>query len=618
MKKILLSIGVLFYCLCACAFTESEGVSFIKSYYRDLSEYAAAENIELARKIERMHVGGGHVYPDVEINLGNGMTEIDGVGIKTMYLASIMSRQDLLLKFVPKNITLVSNSNGICSMEYTLYVYSGNEQPGTDVLKYTVPLKIEIQNNDKKIRSILKRTKSTSPQYTLSVDPSYLTFDASGGTRTITINSNTNWSISLNTRSWGHLTTNGNTLTLRVDPHTGTTDRDDYFKIKAGDKEEKISIIQKAKVPSSSIKPAAQIKRISVSKDQDLDDGKGLIIHVAFDIQNMKDKDVRVSAYFYDNAGNALTDTNDKYHTTDGKVSTGISMKPTSDNSSFNDLQLKIPYTELHQSGINSKTLKFSVSIWDRSVSPSKEITESSSYTTFSYTPEIVLLVDNTASDRTKYFSASGGRETYYINTTASSYETWGVPSWCRIENKTSSSFTLVCEPNNTSSQHSDYMKVKAGGKEIRIDIKQESGKSATRLSLSENTINASRSGTPSGRCYPVEVYTDGENVTATANVGWIDVDVVDNTVQIKTDRNPGSRRTATVTVKVDNLSKQITVSQGGVSNCMNCYNWSYMRSTGQVWSVSGQYWNPILCTWIPQYGWIRCPKCGGSGSVED
>lgn len=479
MKRIILTITFLFYCLSAFALPEGEGASFVKTYYRYLTEYAAAENVMLAKKIEGLHVGSGFVYPDVEINLGRGMTEVDGVGIKSVYLASIMSRQNLLLKFVPNNLTLVSNSNGICTIEYTLFVYSGNEQPGRDVLKYTVPLKMEIRNSDKKIMSILKNTRSTLTQYTLNVNPSLLTFDASGGTRSITVNSNTNWEISVNTASWGHITTNGNMLTLRVDPYNGSTDRTDYFKIKAGDKEEKINIKQSAS--SNSLKSSAQIKSISVSKDQYLDGGsKGIIIHVAFDVQNMKDKEVRASAYFYDIDGNALNDTNNAYRTSDDKVSTGKTVKPSSDNSSFNDLQLTIPYSELHQSGTNSRTIKFSISIWDRSTSPSKKIGSSSSYTTFTYipTPEIVFLVDNSALDKTKNFSESGGRETYYINTTASSYDTWGVPTWCRIENKTSSSFTLVCEPNPTTSQRSDYMKVKAGGKEIRIDIKQEGKKS--------------------------------------------------------------------------------------------------------------------------------------------
>ena len=72
------------HCLCSYALTENEGISFIERYYRLLSEYAVAENITLARTIEGMHVGNGYVYPDVEINLGYGMTEVEGVGIKTV------------------------------------------------------------------------------------------------------------------------------------------------------------------------------------------------------------------------------------------------------------------------------------------------------------------------------------------------------------------------------------------------------------------------------------------------------------------------------------------------------------------------------------------------------
>ena len=248
MKRLIVSIFVFVYCLSSFALTENEGIMYVKKYYGLLNQYATAENITLAKKIEGMHVGKGYVYPDVEIKLGK-LTETEGVGIKTEYLASIMSRQNLLLKFVPKSISLESNYNGISTMAYTLYVYSGNEQAGQDVFKYSVPLKIEIQNSDKKIRSILKGTK-TPQRYTLSVTPSSLSFNASGGTRTITVNSNTKWEISVNTASWGHLTRTGNTLTLRVDANTSSSSRTDYFKIKAGDKEERIDISQEVEVVS--------------------------------------------------------------------------------------------------------------------------------------------------------------------------------------------------------------------------------------------------------------------------------------------------------------------------------------------------------------------------------
>lgn len=75
----------------------------------------------------------------------------------------------------------------------------------------------------------------------------------------------------------------------------------------------------------------------------------------------------------------------------------------------------------------------------------------------------------------TASFEGSGGRETFYVSTDADSYETWGVPTWCSVEGKSSTSFTLVCTPNSTGSTRTDYMEVRAGGKKVRIDISQPS-----------------------------------------------------------------------------------------------------------------------------------------------
>lgn len=98
------------------------------------------------------------------------------------------------------------------------------------------------------------------------------------------------------------------------------------------------------------------------------------------------------------------------------------------------------------------------------------------------------LKVDGNTYDKTSYFGESGGREHFDVSTSASSYETWGVPSWCSIENKTSTGFTLVCTRNTDSSSKSGYMIVEAAGQEIRIDIKQEasSGPSANITSIEQ------------------------------------------------------------------------------------------------------------------------------------
>ena len=88
-------------------------------------------------------------------------------------------------------------------------------------------------------------------------------------------------------------------------------------------------------------------------------------------------------------------------------------------------------------------------------------------------TPTPYLKVDRTTSDKTIYFEETGGRVYYNVNTSDASYETWGVPTWCSIENKTASGFTLVCSKNISTTSRSDYMLIKAAGKQIRIDIKQ-------------------------------------------------------------------------------------------------------------------------------------------------
>lgn len=79
-------------------------------------------------------------------------------------------------------------------------------------------------------------------------------------------------------------------------------------------------------------------------------------------------------------------------------------------------------------------------------------------------------------------FSDDGGDKTFYVSTNAENWETWGVPSWCSVTNKTSTSFKLKCERNYSEISRTDWMKVKAGDKEVRIDIKQEAkkGPSAT------------------------------------------------------------------------------------------------------------------------------------------
>lgn len=71
-------------------------------------------------------------------------------------------------------------------------------------------------------------------------------------------------------------------------------------------------------------------------------------------------------------------------------------------------------------------------------------------------------------------FSASGGYETFYVRTDGDSYTVEYLPSWCSVTNKTSTSFTLQCSQNTSTSSRSDWLRVKSGDKTVRIDVSQK------------------------------------------------------------------------------------------------------------------------------------------------
>lgn len=82
------------------------------------------------------------------------------------------------------------------------------------------------------------------------------------------------------------------------------------------------------------------------------------------------------------------------------------------------------------------------------------------------------LTVDNKTAVSTS-FSYSGGSETFYVRTDGDSYTVEYLPSWCSVTNKTSTSFTLQCEQNTSTSSRSDWLRVKSGDKTVRIDVSQ-------------------------------------------------------------------------------------------------------------------------------------------------
>ncbi len=98
----------------------------------------------------------------------------------------------------------------------------------------------EIKSGDKTVRVNISQEKADI----LLVSAEQLSFPASGGVLTVTVTASGTWNIGTKTYDWGHLTTNGNTVVVRVDANENTSARGDYFTIRSGNHEKTINISQ--------------------------------------------------------------------------------------------------------------------------------------------------------------------------------------------------------------------------------------------------------------------------------------------------------------------------------------------------------------------------------------
>ncbi len=104
-------------------------------------------------------------------------------------------------------------------------------------------------NNTKTIK-IAQRGR---PETRLSVSSTSLSFNENGGTKTMNIDANTNWSIKETPASWVHTYKNGNQLQISLDPNTSRESRNGFFTIVAGDKTVRVDITQAKKKPQLTV-----------------------------------------------------------------------------------------------------------------------------------------------------------------------------------------------------------------------------------------------------------------------------------------------------------------------------------------------------------------------------
>jgi hypothetical protein len=121
------------------------------------------------------------------------------------------------------------------------------------------------------------------------------------------------------------------------------------------------AVVTDTPLPSATptLAPSATIQDVSADYDITKFGQKGMLIHVKFLVDGMKDLKGRVIAYFSDQGGKVLTSTDSKdlstdglfkYQASDGQLIVWDYFTPIYDDAQFNDFQLFLPYSAIELS----------------------------------------------------------------------------------------------------------------------------------------------------------------------------------------------------------------------------------------------------------------------------
>lgn len=196
-------------------------------------------------------------------------------------------------------------------------------------------------------------------------------------------------------------------------------------------------------------------------------------------------------------------------------------------------------------------------------------------------------------------------------DTDGKTIKTYTYCDWITSKIAKSSSRVEIKVQANNGSRRTGIVYVEASGIKRKITVTQKGKTSKLSLDYSTWTFNT-------GSDYDYfDINTDGdESLSTNTYADWITASITSSgRLKVSVSKNSGSSREGTVYVKCGGKSTSIKIKQKGYRNCYKCFNGVY--STGQVWGISGQYLDPYL-GWLPQYGWVSCDNCGGTGKVKD
>ena len=287
----------------------------------------------------------------------------------------------------------------------------------------------ELVAGEKKVR-----VSVTQPggDISLSVSSDNISFNASGGTKAVTVTTNGSWQISTNTVSWGNLTRNGNQLSIRAEKNNSSSQRSGSIVIKAGNEKKRITVSQSGSSP-----------KLSVSSE------------------NLS----------FSSAGGTQNLTISTIDTWQIETNTASWVVLT-----INGNQLSI------RADTNNSSYQRSGSIVIKAGSEEKRITVSQSGSS----PKLSVSSENLN------FSSAGGTQTLTIWTNGSWQIETNTASWGHLT-KNGNHLNVRIDRNSSKYSRNDWFSIKAGGMEKIIRISQDGMTSS--LSVSSNNLSFSSYG---------------------------------------------------------------------------------------------------------------------------
>jgi hypothetical protein len=211
-------------------------------------------------------------------------------------------------------------------------------------------------------------------------------------------------------------------------------------------------------------------------------------------------------------------------------------------------------------------------------------------------------------SPTSKYFQHTGGNSSLNVTSNIS----WSVNEtidWLSVS-KSSSSFSIQCDANETTNQRSATITVSGGSLSRQVQITQERAPDKLEVNPLSKTF------TYTGGNSTITVNSNiSWNVNVTSN--WLSVSKSSNSFSIQCNANDTtSQRTATITVSGGSLSRQVQITQSPAPERLDVNptskNFSYTGGSDSVTVSSNLSWNAIENT-----DWLTVSKSSNSFSIQ-